>query len=74
MFSPQDHCTCLNGGSCWDGVCVCPSGYTGTNCETKISCESIWNTQVCVLAVEGTLALDNEVTLISHFMSFALNN
>jgi hypothetical protein len=26
---------CQNGGSCTDGKCTCPTGYTGTNCETK---------------------------------------
>ena len=25
--------TCLNGGMCKRGVCVCPSGYTGDNCQ-----------------------------------------
>lgn len=31
---------CLNGGSCRDEVgsyrCLCPSGWTGTNCESDI--------------------------------------
>lgn len=35
---------CLNGGSCQDGKCVCPSGYTGANCEktlcTGIDCKN----------------------------------
>lgn len=32
----QDKCkdiTCLNGGGCAEGVCVCPTGYTGTLCQ-----------------------------------------
>jgi len=28
---------CLNGGICRDGACDCPSGYTGTRCQTKLS-------------------------------------
>ena len=34
---PIDSCsgvTCLNGGACKGGICTCPSGYEGTNCET----------------------------------------
>ena len=27
--------TCQNGVSCSDGVCKCPTGYSGTHCETK---------------------------------------
>ena len=33
----QDSCTnvnCLNGGSCGHGVCRCPTGYEGTQCQT----------------------------------------
>jgi len=34
---PCSGVTCLNGGSCSGGVCNCPTGYTGTRCETKVS-------------------------------------
>ena len=27
---------CLNGGECQNGECVCPSGFTGLNCECEI--------------------------------------
>ena len=27
--------TCQNGGTCSGGTCTCPTGYEGTNCETK---------------------------------------
>ncbi len=33
----QDACNnvnCLNGGSCGNGVCRCPSGYEGPQCQT----------------------------------------
>lgn len=32
----KDECKgveCINGGSCVDGTCACPTGYEGTNCE-----------------------------------------
>jgi Notch-like protein len=27
---------CFNGGSCWQGTCCCPPGYTGLRCEKFI--------------------------------------
>jgi hypothetical protein len=36
--SCKDECkdiTCENGGTCTEGICECPSGYEGTNCETS---------------------------------------
>jgi hypothetical protein len=34
---------CQNGGTCDKGACICPSGYTGVNCEIVDKC---WN-MVC---------------------------
>ena len=39
-----DDTVCLNGGECIDGTCLCPSGFTGVNCETAVQndpCEGI---------------------------------
>lgn len=33
---PCDTITCLNGGTCVDGECLCPNGFTGERCETAI--------------------------------------
>ena len=32
--SSCSHITCFNGGSCSNGLCTCPYGYTGNSCET----------------------------------------
>lgn len=36
---PCEDVTCKNGGTCINGVCNCPSGYTGSSCETRV-CEA----------------------------------
>ena len=36
--SCKDECdtvVCQNGGSCEEGICACPDGFSGANCETK---------------------------------------
>jgi hypothetical protein len=30
-----DGVTCFNGGSCGGGICTCPSGYEGAQCQTR---------------------------------------
>ncbi len=54
FFSCTNPCTgvgCLNDGVCNQGNCLCPSGFTGTNCETpdpsslpEIKCGLNWTT------------------------------
>lgn len=40
----------MNGGECNDGTCICPTGFSGTYCETEEPCELITclNDGVCV--------------------------
>ena len=34
---PCEGKVCLNGGTCSQGVCLCPAGYTGADCGTQIT-------------------------------------
>lgn len=38
--TPADPCngiTCQNGGTCSNGTCICPTGWTGTYCQTPVT-------------------------------------
>ena len=52
LFACKDDCkdvNCLNGGGCSEGTCICPTGYSGTNCEVADACLSVTceNNGVC---------------------------
>jgi hypothetical protein len=34
--NPCANIACLNGGACSNGVCICPTGWTGTYCQTAV--------------------------------------
>lgn len=34
--NPCDRKICLNGGTCQNGTCACPAGYTGNDCSSEI--------------------------------------
>ena len=38
---PCDSVNCKNGGTCIDGTCDCPEGYSGTECDTYDPCTNI---------------------------------
>jgi hypothetical protein len=40
--------TCFNGGQCVSGICICPEGYTGTNCQTQVTPSAFRITKVRV--------------------------
>src|ERR1017187_8738461 len=35
--------TCVNGGSCNNGICKCPSAYEGTTCQTLSRAKFVGN-------------------------------
>lgn len=43
LIRPCDNVICLNGGVCKDGVCSCPQGFEGTQCQTKWSDKFLGN-------------------------------
>jgi len=38
-----DTLQCSNGGYCQDGHCICPSGWTGPNCQTPVTTDPCQN-------------------------------
>jgi hypothetical protein len=48
-----DNVICKNGGTCVNGICNCPTGYTGTNCE-KRTCEANNTAKVRFINKTGT--------------------
>jgi PKD repeat protein len=40
--------TCLNGGTCVNGSCNCPTGYTGSNCGSEVTPSSMRITKITV--------------------------
>ena len=60
--SCRDACrgvTCINGGACSKGYCLCPSGYTGAHCENLATTEMFYqnNTFTTIyLTINGSAA------------------
>jgi hypothetical protein len=47
-YNPCYNVTCLNGGTCANGLCNCPPGYTGSNCGTALPLKSVTITRITV--------------------------
>ena len=46
----KDECknvNCFNGGTCSGGTCTCPTGYTGSSCQTKAIYGNWTGSDVC---------------------------
>lgn len=39
---------CQHGGTCEDGICVCPDGYTGNLCQTPLTPKSLMINKITV--------------------------
>ena len=48
---PCDDVTCINGGTCFEGECQCPSGFTGPACQNS-PCDNVtcFNGGTCIFA------------------------
>ena len=44
---------CLNGGDCLDGTCICPSGFSGANCEIEDTSGFSCSNGTCIQVSSG---------------------
>lgn len=49
-----EYITCLNGGSCANGECNCPEGYTGSDCSQQVTPSKIRIKQVDITSFPAT--------------------
>jgi hypothetical protein len=57
----KDDCkdvVCNNGGTCSGGSCVCPTGYEGTNCDTKSFLGSWKGSDVCSSGTYNNITIE----------------
>lgn len=45
---------CRNGGTCYDGSCTCPTGYTGSDCSTQKTPTQILISKIVVTGFPAT--------------------
>ena len=51
---PCEGITCLNGGTCANGSCNCPQGYSGSNCSQQLTPTKVTITKVQVTRFPAT--------------------
>ena len=58
-----ENVSCVNGGSCSNGVCTCPNGYEGTYCDTAWSYKfaGTWNVHETVVS-KDTIGISKDST------------
>lgn len=54
LSDPCANVTCLNGGTCANGSCNCPTGFTGSDCGTRRTPSKILITKIQVTAFPPT--------------------
>ncbi|MCW3121104.1 MAG: hypothetical protein JWQ38_596 [Flavipsychrobacter sp.] len=63
---------CQNAGTCTDGKCTCPTGYEGTNCETKSRDKFVGTyvgTETCTVGTDAysiTLAANSDALKLTY--------
>lgn len=62
---PCEGVTCLNGGTCADGSCDCPAGYTGSNCGTEVRAKFIGTYNVTEACTSGNYTYTMSATASS---------
>lgn len=71
----KDECkdvVCQNGGTCSEGNCTCPTGYEGTNCETKSRDKFVGTytgTEICSAGTDAytiTLAANSDAIKLTY--------
>lgn len=53
-IDPCANITCLNGGYCENGQCICPPGYTGANCGQQVTPSKITISKITVTRFPAT--------------------
>ena len=63
----NDPCKCLNGGTCAQGTCICPNGYSGEQCQ--IEGKSTDYSRFLFLSVlgSGMAMLHQQTFLFQHY-------
>jgi len=57
--------SCQNGGSCNEGTCSCPTGYSGSRCETKLPGQVSFFTTIDYDAGDISVTINGETKLIT---------
>ncbi|MBN8671717.1 MAG: calcium-binding EGF-like domain-containing protein [Chitinophagales bacterium] len=73
----KDECkdvVCKNGGTCAAGVCSCPTGYEGTNCETVSRDKFVGNWSGSDACTSGTYTIALSVAKSTNDINALVNN
>ncbi|OJW77670.1 MAG: hypothetical protein BGO69_06020 [Bacteroidetes bacterium 46-16] len=68
--------TCQNSGTCVNDTCSCPSGYTGTACETMWSTQYLGSytcTQSCTPPLTGSGSWQSTITTASSNGAYTIS-